>query len=392
MNLSTKVSLDCVALVVAAGRGNRFGGEIPKQYVKLNGLSLLTRCLNILGSHPRIKHLRVVIHPDDIELYTEATKGIKLLEPVFGGDQRQESVRLGLESYKDINPKHVLIHDAARPFFTGDIIDALLTSLEDHNLASIPGLLIKDSLKRVKNNTVIDSVDRTNLWQAQTPQGFNYETIMAAHKATIGLGLTDDAAIAEANGVKVQIIEGSSQNFKVTTCQDLVRGKQLLNLNKENKIIRIGIGTDVHSFKPGKSVTLCGIKIPFNKSLKGHSDADVAMHAITDALLGAVGAGDIGLIFPPSDPKWKNCASEIFLTRAGNEINQRDGNIINIDLTIICEKPKINSYRDKMQNNIAKILEITCDKVNIKATTTEQLGFTGRGEGIAAQAVAGVQI
>ena len=392
MNLSTKVSLDCVALVVAAGRGNRFGGEIPKQYVKLNGLSLLTRCLNILGSHPRIKHIRVVIHPDDIELYTEATKGIKLLEPVFGGDQRQESVRLGLESYKDINPKHVLIHDAARPFFTGDIIDALLTSLEDHNLASIPGLLIKDSLKRVKNNTVIDSVDRTNLWQAQTPQGFNYETIMAAHKATKGLALTDDAAIAEANGVKVQIIEGSSQNFKVTTCQDLVRGKQLLNLNKENKIIRIGIGTDVHSFKPGKSVTLCGIKIPFNKSLKGHSDADVAMHAITDALLGAVGAGDIGLIFPPSDPKWKNCASEIFLTRAGNEINQRDGNIINIDLTIICEKPKINSYRDKMQNNIAKILEITCDKVNIKATTTEQLGFTGRGEGIAAQAVAGVQI
>ena len=392
MNLSTKVSLDCVALVVAAGRGNRFGGEIPKQYVKLNGLSLLTRCLNILGSHPRIKHLRVVIHPDDIELYTEATKGIKLLEPVFGGDQRQESVRLGLESYKDINPKHVLIHDAARPFFTGDIIDALLTSLEDHNLASIPGLLINDSLKRVKNNTVIGSVDRTNLWQAQTPQGFNYETIMAAHKATIGLALTDDAAIAEANGVKVQIIEGSSQNFKVTTCQDLVRGKQLLNLNKESKIIRIGIGTDVHSFKTGKSVTLCGIKIPFNKSLKGHSDADVAMHAITDALLGAVGAGDIGLIFPPSDPKWKNCASEIFLTRAGNEINQRDGNIINIDLTIICERPKINSYRDKMQNNIAKILEITCDKVNIKATTTEQLGFTGRGEGIAAQAVAGVQI
>jgi 2-C-methyl-D-erythritol 4-phosphate cytidylyltransferase/2-C-methyl-D-erythritol 2,4-cyclodiphosphate synthase len=392
MTLKQKTPVDCVALLVAAGRGNRFGGETPKQYVKLFGVSLLTRCLNIIGSHPRIRHIRVVIHPDDIQLYKEATKGIKLLEPVFGGDERQESVYLGLKSYKKINPQYVLIHDAVRPFITNEIINALFTSLDDQQLAVIPGLIVKDSLKRVKNNKVVTSVDRAHLWQAQTPQGFDYKTIMDAHETMTGLALTDDASIAEKSGVPVEVIEGAAENFKVTTPQDFGRGEDFLNINEERKLMRVGLGIDVHGFKAGKSITLCGIKIPFSKSLKGHSDADVAMHAITDALLGAVGAGDIGSIFPPTDPTWKNCKSEIFLARAGSEVKQRSGKIINIDLTIICEKPTINIYRDQMQKNIAKILNISNGQVNIKATTTEQLGFTGRKEGIAAQAIAGVQI
>ena len=392
MILKPKTSVDCVALLVAGGRGKRFGGVTPKQYVKLLGVSLLRRCLKIIGSHPRIKYIRVVIHPDDTQLYKEATKGITLLEPVLGGDERQESVCLGLKSYKKLNPQYVLIHDAVRPFITHDIIDAVLTSLDSQCLAVIPGLIVKDSLKRVKNNKVITSVDRAHLWQAQTPQGFNYKTIMEAHESMMGLALTDDAAIAEKNGVSVEVIEGVIENFKVTTPQDLSRGEKFLILNGEKKLMRVGLGVDVHGFKPGKSVTLCGIEIPFNKSLKGHSDADVAMHAITDALLGAVGAGDIGLIFPPTDPKWKNCKSEIFLNRADAEVKQRGGKIINIDLTIICEKPTISAYRDQMQKNIARILDINDAKVNIKATTTEQLGFTGREEGIAAQAITGVQI
>jgi 2-C-methyl-D-erythritol 4-phosphate cytidylyltransferase / 2-C-methyl-D-erythritol 2,4-cyclodiphosphate synthase len=392
MNLLPKVPLDCVALVVAAGRGNRFGGDLPKQYVKLNGVSLLKRSLDILGSHHRIQDIRVVIHPDDIEYYKEVTKDINILDPIFGGEQRQESVRLGLQSFKEINPQYVIIHDAVRPFISNDIIDALLTSLNNQHLAVIPGLSVKDSLKRVNNEKVIASVDRTDLWQAQTPQGFNYKTIMEAHTLMIDCNLTDDAAVAEKNGVSVKVIEGSSANFKVTTPLDFERGENYLNFDKKAKSTRVGIGYDVHRFKSGISLTLCGIEIPFNKSLKGHSDADVAMHALTDALLGTIGGGDIGLIFPPNDPQWENSSSTIFLEYASNEIKQLGGEIINIDLTIICEKPKITNFRDRMQKNIAKILNISVKQVNIKATTTEKLGCTGREEGIAAQAIAGVQI
>ena len=392
MILASKEPLDCVALVVAAGRGERFGGDIPKQYINLNGITLLRRSLEVLISNHHIQNIKVVIHPDDIEFYNEATEGLNILDPVFGADQRQESVRLGLQSFKQINPHYVLIHDAVRPFLTNDTIDALLTSLETQQLAVIPGLPVKDSLKRAKNNRIITSVDRTDMWQAQTPQGFNYKAIMEAHKSMIGLNLTDDAAVAEKNGISVEVIEGSSVNFKVTTPRDFERGKDYLNFGTKIKSTRVGIGYDVHGFKSGKSLTLCGIKIPFNKSLKGHSDADVAMHALTDALLGTISAGDIGLIFPPTDPQWKNSSSKIFLEYARDEIKQLNGKIINVDLTIICEKPKINKFRDQMQKNIAKVLNISTKQVNIKATTTERLGFTGREEGIATQAIAGVQI
>ena len=300
-----------------------------------------------------------------------------------------KNVRLGL---KEINPEYIIIHDAVRPFISKDIIDALFTSLDNQHLAVIPGLTVSDSLKRVNNYKVVASVDRTDLWQVQTPQGFNYKTIMEAHTLMIDCNLTDDAAVAEKNGVSVKVIESSSENFKVTTPLDFERGENYLNFDTKAKSTRVGIGYDVHRFKSGRSLTLCGIEIPFNKSLKGHSDADVALHALTDALLGSIGAGDIGLIFPPTDPQWENIPSKIFLEHANNKIKQVGGKIINIDLTIICEKPKINNFREQMQKNIANVLDISINQVNIKATTTERLGFTGREEGIAAQAIAGVQI
>ena len=367
MSLSNKTLADCVALILAAGRGHRFGSSTPKQYLKINGQSILARSIRIISSHPRIKSIRVVIHPDDKLLYEETTADLNLLKPIFGGPERQDSVRLGLESFKKVKPKFVLIHDAVRPFITEQIINDILFSLERKTKAVIPGLMIKDSIKRVHDKIVTTSVDRTNLWQAQTPQGFNFQTIIKAHEAAKGLKFTDDAAIAELSGIKVEVIEGNHDNFKITTSQDLERGKQLLNSKGGNNILRVGIGSDVHRFKKGTAIVLCGVKIPFSKSLEGHSDADVAMHAITDAILGAVGAGDIGVHFPPSEPKWKNSSSEVFLNHAANKVKHHQGQIINIDLTVICEKPKINAYRSQMQKKIASILKISSEKVNIKA-------------------------
>jgi 2-C-methyl-D-erythritol 4-phosphate cytidylyltransferase/2-C-methyl-D-erythritol 2,4-cyclodiphosphate synthase len=313
-----------------------------------------------------------------------------LLNPIFGGDTRQDSVRLGLESFHDITPKSILIHDAARPFINTHIINQLLETLDEGELGVIPGILQTDTLKRAKNNIVTDTIDRTDLWSVQTPQAFNYQAILKAHRYAGDTQSTDDSSIMEQSGTKVIIIQGSNENFKITIADDLTRGERCLLLNEAQKVTRIGIGFDVHRFESGKSVILCGIEIPFSKSLEGHSDADVGMHAITDALFGAIGVGDIGLFFPPSDPQWKDVSSDVFLSRAGKEIANYGAAITNIDLTIICEAPKIANYRDLMRNNIANILNISYAQINIKGTTTERLGFTGRGEGIAAEAVASV--
>jgi 2-C-methyl-D-erythritol 4-phosphate cytidylyltransferase/2-C-methyl-D-erythritol 2,4-cyclodiphosphate synthase len=383
---------DCVALIVSAGRGHRFGGEIPKQYLKLGGRTLLARSIEILQSHQRIGQIRTVIHPDDLKLYTESTLGINVLAPVNGGAERQDSVRLGLESFQYLKPKNILIHDAVRPFTDLGIIDRLLTALDQGEAGVIPAILVTDTLKRSTNRVITDTVDRTDLWRSQTPQAFDYVTILEAHKAAIKQAHTDDSAIAEANGHKISIIEGSENNFKITTMEDLARGEQFLAQSQKQNITRVGTGFDVHRFITGRSVILCGIEIPFEKSLEGHSDADVAMHAITDALLGAVGAGDIGLLFPPTEPQWKDVSSDVFLRRAGKEVSDRGGRIENIDLTIICEEPKIGQYRDQMRKYISNILCISIDQVSIKGTTTEQLGFTGRREGIAAQAATAVTI
>jgi 2-C-methyl-D-erythritol 4-phosphate cytidylyltransferase/2-C-methyl-D-erythritol 2,4-cyclodiphosphate synthase len=333
---------DTVALIVAAGRGHRAGGELPKQYRLVAGQSLIRRSCVAFLNHPRIDAVGAVIHPDDADIYAESTDGLELLPPIQGGATRQDSCRNGLESLAELAPERVLIHDAARPF-----------------------------------------VDK-----AHTPQGFRYAEILEAHRKQAAHSLTDDAAVAEAAGLAVALTPGSEDNFKLTTEDDFARAERMLGAGD----IRVGSGFDVHRFDEGNAVMLCGIKINFDKSMAGHSDADVALHAITDALLGAIGEGDIGSHFPPGDPQWRGADSALFLRHAAELVGRRGGEIRHLDVTLICEGPKIGPHREAMRARVAKIAGVGIDRVSVKATTTEGLGFTGRGEGIAAQATATVRL
>lgn len=375
----------CVALVVAAGRGHRAGGGLPKQYRSLLGRTMLRRALDSFLAHPRVDAIRPVIHPDDRQLFDAATQGLDLLDPVPGGASRQDSVRLGLESLAERAPEQVLIHDAARPFVDGAIITRVLEALADHP-GAIPALAVNDTLKRGDGGLVGATVDRAGLWRAQTPQGFRYADILDAHRQATGAELTDDAAVAEKAGLAVALVDGGESNVKITTEEDLKRAQGRL----AGAAVRTGFGFDVHRFGAGDHVMLCGVSIPFSAGLEGHSDADVALHALTDALLGAVGAGDIGVHFPPAEARWKGAPSDLFLRRAGDIVAEKGGAIANLDLIIICEAPRIGPHRAAMTARLAEILGLDPDQVNIKGTTTEGLGFTGRNEGIAAQAVATV--
>ena len=383
----------CVALVVAAGRGERFGGEVPKQYVGLGGEALLRRTLSAFLDHPAVDAVRPVIHPDDRALFDIASAGLELLAPVAGGDTRQESVRLGLESLAGMAPYAVLIHDAARPFVDEGLISRTLSALDDVP-AAVPAVPVGDTLKRIAKGApdapfglVAGTVDRTGLWRAQTPQAFRFTDILAAHRRFADEDLTDDAAVAERADLAVALVAGSEDNLKVTTTDDLGRARRLLGGGE----IRTGIGYDVHRFGPGDHVMLCGVAVPFAAGLVGHSDADVGLHALTDALLGALGAGDIGSHFPPTDPRWRDAPSATFLRHAGDLAAARQGTVLNLDVTVICEKPRIAPHRAAMIERIAEILDLTADRVNVKGTTTEGLGFTGRGEGIAAQGIATIR-
>lgn len=380
----------CVALVVAAGRGRRFGGEIPKQYRDLAGRPVLHHTLAAFAGHPRIDGVRAVIHPDDRDLYDAAAGELDLLDPVPGGGERQDSVRLGLESFEALAPQRVLIHDGARPLLDAATIDRTLDALAE-NVGAIAALPVADTLKREADGCCADTVDRSAMWRAQTPQGFHYDAILAAHRDCAGRALTDDAAVAEAAGLKVALVMGDEDNFKVTTEQDLARASRLRGPAPTET--RVGTGFDVHRFAAGDHVMLAGVRIAHNRGLLGHSDADVAMHAVTDALLGAIGDGDIGSHFPPSDPAWKDAPSDRFLARARDlVVAERGGRILHVDLTLICEAPKIGPHRAAMRDRLAEILALDRDRLSVKATTTEGLGFSGRGEGIAAQAVATVEL
>jgi 2-C-methyl-D-erythritol 4-phosphate cytidylyltransferase/2-C-methyl-D-erythritol 2,4-cyclodiphosphate synthase len=376
------------AIIVAAGRGRRFGGDLPKQYCQLGSHAVLRHTVKAFLSHPRIKGVRVLIHPDDQELYDSAVSGLELLDPVFGGATRQESVCNGLESLEPYSPDCVLIHDAARPFVTAGIIDRVIDEVENSG-AVIPAVPVADTLKREENGISAETVDRNHLWRAQTPQGFVFKNILQGHRAHKGAELTDDAAVSEAEGHKVAIVMGHEDNFKITTQDDLANAKRVLSMNVE---FRTGSGFDVHRFDVGNYVTLCGVEIPHTHSLKGHSDADVALHALTDAILGAIGAGDIGSHFPPSDNQWKGASSDRFLKKACDLVKEKHGTISNLDVTIICERPKIGPHREAMRQRIAEIAGVEIDRVSVKGTTTEKLGFTGRSEGIASQAVATVKL
>jgi 2-C-methyl-D-erythritol 4-phosphate cytidylyltransferase/2-C-methyl-D-erythritol 2,4-cyclodiphosphate synthase len=381
--------MKAIALIVAAGRGHRTGHYLPKQYLDLAGKTVLRRAAEVFLSHPRIDGVCVVINEDDKDLYHIAMEGLSLLPWVAGGAERQQSVRNGLEALIENNPTHVLIHDAARPFISPSLIDTCLSAL-DQAEAVLPVLRIADTLKSVDGERVTGTVDRTNIASAQTPQCFAYPAILAAHRAFAEESLTDDITLAEMAGIPVLTVEGESQNFKITTAEDIEKASGLIMRSLTD--IRTGQGFDVHAFANDRDLWLCGIKIPHDRGLKGHSDADVALHAITDAVLGAIGAGDIGVHFPPSDPQWKNAHSHNFLSHAAKLVTEKSGIISNIDVTIICESPKISSYRNAMILRIAGILGIAEDRVSIKGTTTEKLGFTGRGEGIAAQAIATVRL
>jgi 2-C-methyl-D-erythritol 4-phosphate cytidylyltransferase/2-C-methyl-D-erythritol 2,4-cyclodiphosphate synthase len=385
----------CTALLVSAGRGHRFGGETPKQYLDVGGVPLLRICAQTFLKHPDIDAVSVVIHPDDRGLYDEAVLGLGLAEPVLGGAERQDSVRLGLEAMTTNAPATVLVHDAVRPFVSDAVISGVIAAITAQT-GAIPALAVTDTLKRGQQNGgavhITETVPRDALWRAQTPQGFPYGAFLAAHRAAEGSVLTDDAAVAEASGLKVAMVAGAENNFKITGPEDLARAETAARGAGARGISRTGLGFDVHRFAPGRPLILGGIAVPHDLGLDGHSDADVALHAVVDALLGAIGAGDIGVYFPPSEPKWKDAPSHIFLKAAGDAVAAAGGIIRSIDLTIICEAPRIGPYRDAMRMRIAEILDISADIVNVSATTTERLGFTGRGEGIAAQSVANVEL
>jgi 2-C-methyl-D-erythritol 4-phosphate cytidylyltransferase/2-C-methyl-D-erythritol 2,4-cyclodiphosphate synthase len=376
------------ALIVAAGRGHRLGGAMPKQYLPLAGRAVLRHSLETFARHPAVGAVRVVIHRDDLDLYGAAADGLGLLPPVEGGATRQASVRLGLESLRELNPARVLIHDAARPFADAALIQRMIGAL-DGSPGAIPALPVADTIKRGSAGMIVETVDRQALWRAQTPQAFRYGEILAAHQAAAGRELTDDAAVAEAAGLAVALVPGAEENFKVTTEADLSRAERILAPAAD---IRCGNGFDVHRFAPGNQVMICGIALSHDHGLEGHSDADVGLHALTDAILGAIGAGDIGQHFPPGDPRWRGADSSRFLAHAAALVAERGGRLLSLDVTIICERPKIGPHRAAMIARIAKILGLDPSRVSVKATTTEGLGFTGRREGIAAQATATVAL
>lgn len=387
--MTSGIARSCIALVVAAGRGTRLGAPLPKQYLPLGGVPVLRHALRTLLAHPAIAAVRTIIHPDDRAHYDAATAGLDLMAPVDGGAQRQDSVRNGLESLADAAPELVLIHDGARPFVDRFVIDRVLAGLGAHQ-GAIAALPVRDTVKRGDGERIAATIDRSTLWRAQTPQGFHYQPIVAAHRAAAGAELSDDAAVAERAGIDVALVEGSEDNFKVTTMDDLARAERLLAAR--NGDIRTGQGFDVHVFGPGDHVWLCGVAVPHERGLVGHSDADVGLHALTDAVLGAIGAGDIGMHFPPADPQWRGAPSHRFLRHAADLVAAAGGTIAHVDVTVICERPKVGPHRAAMTARIAEILAIAPTRVSVKATTTERLGFTGRGEGIAAQAVATIRL
>ncbi|MEI8394015.1 MAG: bifunctional 2-C-methyl-D-erythritol 4-phosphate cytidylyltransferase/2-C-methyl-D-erythritol 2,4-cyclodiphosphate synthase [Rhodospirillaceae bacterium] len=384
----------CIALIVAAGSGERFGGELPKQYLELAGKSLLRRSVEAFLGHPEVSGVQVVYQPAHHDLYQAATEGLGLPEPVVGGATRQDSGRLGLEAlaaWPGGPPDIVLIHDAARPLIDAATISRVIATLRTAP-AAIAAVQVIDTLKRSEGGFTAGTVDRNGLWRAQTPQGFHFQTILEAHRRWAGSGLTDDAAVAEQAGLPVALVPGSPDNIKVTTPEDLERAGRLIGTGRAAPVpdIRTGTGFDVHRFAPGDSVILCGVSVPHTHRLEGHSDADVALHALTDAVLGAIGAGDIGSHFPPSEPQWRGVDSAVFLRHAVGLVRARGGVLGNVDLTVICERPKVGPHRAAMKARLAEMLEIAPDRISVKATTTERLGFTGREEGIAAQAVATV--
>jgi 2-C-methyl-D-erythritol 4-phosphate cytidylyltransferase / 2-C-methyl-D-erythritol 2,4-cyclodiphosphate synthase len=385
---------DIAVVLVAAGRGERAGApsEGPKQYRLIGGRSVISHTIDALLRHGRIGYIAVVIHPEDEELFRQSWPlPYGQLRIVHGGPTRQDSTFQGLLALRESSPQYVLIHDAVRPFVGNALLDRIIGSLEQGG-GVIPAVAISDTIKQVDSARLIQAtVPRTHLYGAQTPQAFSFREILAAHERALSAGshsFTDDASIAEFAGIPVRIVEGSAENIKLTWKRDIEMADQSLSARFPD--VRVGNGYDVHAFTKGTNVTLCGVVIPHSAKLSGHSDADVALHALTDALLATRGAGDIGTHFPPSDEKWKGAASKIFVDYAVRLVRDAGGRIANADITLICEEPKIGPHREAMATALSEMLAIDLGRVSVKATTNEKLGFIGRGEGIAAIATVSV--
>ncbi len=369
-------------IIVAAGRGTRAGAGLPKQWRDLAGQPVLAHTVAALAGFGRVI---VVLHPDDMARGLALFGGAVTL--IAGGDSRDQSVKNALEALDGTQISKVLIHDGARPLAPRDLVERVLAAL-DHAPAAAPALPVTDALWRGAEGQVTGTQDRTGLWRAQTPQGFRFAEILAAHRAHPG-GAADDVEVARAAGLAVDIVTGSEDNLKLTYPQDFARAEAILRSRKEASMdVRLGNGYDVHAFCEGDHVILCGVKLPHSKGLLGHSDADVGMHALTDAIYGALAMGDIGRHFPPSDPQWKGAASWIFLDHAVKLAGSKGYRISNVDVTLVCERPKIGPHALDMVEELARIMGLPADRISVKATTSERLGFTGREEGIAALATA----
>ncbi|AIL64972.1 Bifunctional enzyme IspD/IspF [Rickettsiales bacterium Ac37b] len=386
-----------VAILLTAGVGNRLASCMPKQYIKIGNVTLLAHNILLLEKSNVISAIQVVIHQDHIDLYKQEILNLplqstKLLPVVIGGNTRQESSRLGLQAIQDIKPKYVIIHDTARPFYDENLLNKLIEELKD-NKAVIPVCSIYDTIKGIDREIVAQTLKRDNIYLAQTPQAFDYSSIMIAHQKCQNISCTDDAEVCENADIKVKTILSSRFNFKITDAHDLEMAKIFMHKQYET---RVGIGFDVHKFENQLStngqIFLGGVEIPHNYRIIAHSDGDVVLHALCDALLGSIGAGDIGVHFPPTDDQWKDVRSVRFIEHTLEMLRHKNATIINVDIIIIGETPKINPYRLAMQNKLSEILSISIDRINIKATTTEKMGFTGRNEGIAAQVIISINI
>jgi 2-C-methyl-D-erythritol 4-phosphate cytidylyltransferase/2-C-methyl-D-erythritol 2,4-cyclodiphosphate synthase len=382
--------IEIAALIVAGGRGERAGGTVPKQYQRILGEPMLRRTLRALAADPHIGRIQVVIGAGHEALYAEATNGLALAAPVVGGDERKDSVRQGLEALAANAPRFVLIHDAARPLLPQVVTTRVIEALRLGADAAIPFVPVADTLRRREKDGRWTLVPRENLYRAQTPQGFRFDAILRAHRTHARENVTDDMALAERDGLKVVPVAGDERNLKITTPEDFVMAERLLQAHLTDT--RTGFGYDAHRFAPGDHVWLCGVKIAHDQALEGHSDADAGLHALTDAILATIGAGDIGVHFPPTDEKWRGAPSWKFLDHAASLVREKGGEISHCDVTLICERPKIGPHREAMRARIAEILSLDVSRVSVKATTTEGMGFTGRREGLAAQAVATVRL
>ncbi|KXV24816.1 2-C-methyl-D-erythritol 2,4-cyclodiphosphate synthase [Gluconobacter japonicus] len=378
------------ALLLAAGRGRRFAAASPegegscKQFRMLRGKPVIRRAAEAL-----LPHVDVLLPVGDDPLLAESLAGLNVLPPVAGGAERHDSVRNGLETLANLPepPDLVLVHDGARPCVPAEVVQNVIEALKTH-AGVIPAVAVSDTIKKVRDGIIIDTVPRENLWRAQTPQGFHFPPLLELHR-THRDARTDDAALLEQGGHPVAIVQGSDNNIKLTVAEDLMRLEGVID---GNLLPRVGLGYDVHAFEEGRKLILCGIEIPHTKGLAGHSDADVGIHTLCDAIYGALAEGDIGRHFPPTDNEWKDMDSARFLIHAGERIRARGGFLVNADITLICERPKIGPHAQAMQERLAELLQVNVSRISVKATTSERLGFTGREEGIAATAAVSIMV